>query len=339
VAKETREIRRRNHTVTGSYLRRFADDTGLLTGVKLPGDHRFSVSVGDATVIKNFYVVQLPDGSESDQAEKDFGEVESDATAAISALIDGRAWPVSADARMRIAEWVALQYLRVPWIRQLAREIAGGLSEIGLPVTTGAGERIMSLMPADQVDRHGASAFHIEFIRREMPVATRMLYERDWILTSYQRRSLLTSDAPVVLRPMIRRPGGMTIGLGQAAEVQIPLDRRVALSMVPRSTGDRWRPGNTKSAGDLNQAVVSNARRYLFHHPSDDPLKRLALPHPRERELDGPEMAVGLVADLFDRNTLLTTITVTARLNTWPVTFASLAPQPDAASTGEFKPP
>jgi hypothetical protein len=46
-------------------------DHGLLAGIELPG-RAFPVTVDRATVIKNFYVTRLPDGSESDQAEDDF---------------------------------------------------------------------------------------------------------------------------------------------------------------------------------------------------------------------------------------------------------------------------
>jgi len=297
------QIKRRNHTVNESYLRRFANDDGFLTGIKLPGDVRFPISVGDATVRKNFYVVRLPDGSESDQAEDDFGRVESSAAAAIRTLIDDRVWPVPDSARTRIAEWVALQYLRVPWVRQFAHEIAGALSEVGLRVPAGAGDRSTLFMPADQVDRHGAPAFHLEFIRRQAAVVAEMLYERDWRLTFYNRRSLATCDAPVVLRPMIRYPDGTTVAVGTAAEIQVPLDRRVALSILSRRRrGDERVPGVTKTAMDLNRATAGNARRYVFHHPDDDPLHGLALPQPRERELAGPEAAAALVAGLFDEN-------------------------------------
>jgi Protein of unknown function (DUF4238) len=295
-----REIKRRNHTVNRSYLRRFADESGLLTGVELPGDARFPVSVGDATVRKNFYVVRRPDGSESDQAEEDFGRVESNAAIAVSTLIDDRAWPISSDVRTHIAEWTALQYLRVCWVRQLAREIAGALSEVGLPVAEGTGKRITPLMPADQVDRHGAAAFHLEFIRRQEAVVAKMLYERDWVLTFYERKSLATSDAPVVLRPMIRYPAGTTVAMGDAAVVQVPLDRRVALSMLSTRRGDQRIRGVTKTAADLNRATASNARRYIFHHPDDDPLKELVIPQPRGHELASPQAAAALVADLFD---------------------------------------
>jgi Protein of unknown function (DUF4238) len=294
------QIKRRNHTVNESYLRCFANGNGFLAGIKLPGEERFPISVGDATVRKNFYVVRLPDGSESDQAEDDFGQVESNAAVAIRTLIDDRVWPIPGEVRTRIAEWAALQYLRVPWVRQFAREIARALSEVGLPIPEGSGERSTIFMPADQVDRHGAPAFHIEFIRRQAAVVAEMLYERDWVLTFYNRRSLATSDAPVVLRPMIRYPDGTTVAVGNAAQIQVPLDRRVALSMLSRKRGDERVRGVTKTAVDLNKATVGNARRYIFHHPDDDPLNGLELPQPRERELASPEDAAALVAELFD---------------------------------------
>ncbi len=128
----TRQLKRRNHTVNKSYLRRFADDRGLLTRITLPGEVRVPVSVDDAAVVRNFYVVQLDDGSESDEAEDLFSVVEGNAVAAIRALVDQRVWPIPGDVRTAIAEWVALQYLRVPWVRQLTRELAEGFSGVGI---------------------------------------------------------------------------------------------------------------------------------------------------------------------------------------------------------------
>jgi hypothetical protein len=132
----------------------------------------------------------------------------------------------------------------------------------------------------------------LEFIRKNTPVVARMLYSRRWHLTFFVRKSLVTSDSPVVCRPMLRYPSGTAVAIGNAAEVQVPLDRRAALSMRVTGQEDRLVPGSTKIAADLNQAVANNARRFLFHHPSDDPLAGVALPQPRPRELSGPEAAV-----------------------------------------------
>lgn len=104
VPARVRQLKRRNHTVSESYLRRFANGRGLLTMVTLPGDVRVPVSVNDATVIKNFYVIRLDDGSETDEAEDLFSVVEGNAAAAIRALVDQQMWPIALDARTAIAE-------------------------------------------------------------------------------------------------------------------------------------------------------------------------------------------------------------------------------------------
>jgi len=294
-----RQLKRRNHTVNKSYLRRFADDSGLLTRVALPGHERISISVTDATVVRNFYVVTLPDGSETDEAEDVFGQVEAAAVTAIRSLVDDRLWPVPGTARTDIARWVALQYLRVPWVRQLGREIVEGFSSVGIAVRTGSGERVTMKMPADVIDDLTGPRLHLALIERQLPEVTEMLSQRNWILSFYQRKSLAISDAPVVLRPAAGHPPGTGVGIGNAGEVHIPLDRRVALSMSDGSTGDLRVRGVTKTAVFLNDATARNARRYLFHHPEDDPLRGLRLPGPRLRELASPADAAGLVEDLF----------------------------------------
>jgi hypothetical protein len=52
-----KQLKRRNHTVNKSYLRRFADDHGQLIQIALGGQDRKLVSITHATVVKNFYVV------------------------------------------------------------------------------------------------------------------------------------------------------------------------------------------------------------------------------------------------------------------------------------------
>lgn len=305
VPTEAKQLKRHNHTVNKSYLRRFADVSGLLTGIALPGDRSFQISIEKATVMNSFYVEQLPDGSETDKAEDEFCDLEGEAAAAIKSLIDDRAWPIRGVTRRAIAEWAAMQYLRVPWVRALAREINTAATEVGIRVRTADGESTTLRLPPDDAARTDMKAIHLAFIRREIPVVAEMLYQRAWDLTFFSRKALATSDSPVVLRPMLKYPSGTTVAIGEAAEVQVPLDRRVALSMVIRSTEDRRIRGVTKKATELNQATASNARRFLFYHPSDEPLKGLTLPNRRRRETTSPEAAAALVEDLVEWPTLI----------------------------------
>jgi hypothetical protein len=292
-------VKRRNHTVNGSYLTRFADDHGLLAGIELPG-RRFPVPVDRATVIRNFYVTRLPDGSESDQAEDDFCDIEGRASASMAILIDQRRWPIPDAVRADIATWAALQFLRVPAVRQLAREITDAYIDVGVPITTGTGEQTRLRMPAGEADPEKLKRLHLEFIRKNTPVVAQMLYARDWHLTFFTRKTLVTADSPVILRPMLRYPAGTSVAVGDAAEIQIPLDRRAALSMGAVGRGDQLVPGSAKIAADLNQAVANNARRFLFHHPSDEPLAGVALHQPRPRELSSPEAAAILASSHWD---------------------------------------
>jgi hypothetical protein len=291
-------VKRRNHTVNGSYLTRFADDRGLLAGIELLG-RAFAVPVSGATVIRNFYVTRLPDGSESDQAEDEFCAIEARAGASMKILIDQRRWPIPDAVRADIATWAALQFLRVPAVRQLASEIAGAYIEVGVPFTTDADEQTTLWMPPDEADPEKLKRLHLEFIKKNTPIVARMLYDRHWDLTFFTRKSLATSDSPVILRPMLRYPSGTSVAVGDAAEIQVPLDRRAALSMRAMGRGERRVPGSAKIAADLNQAVANNARRFLFHHPSDDPLAGLALPQPRPRELSSPEAAATLASNIW----------------------------------------
>jgi hypothetical protein len=289
-----KQLKRRNHTVNKSYLRRFADNHGLLMQIALAGQARKLVSINHATVVKNFYVVPLADGTETDEAEEIFCGLEGKAVAAIRSLVDDRVWPIPDTARYDIGRWTALQYLRVPSVRRLGREVVEAFSGVGVPARTGSGEQITVKMPAELIKDMTGSRHHLELINDLLPQVTQMLCKRNWILTYYQRKSLATSDTPVVLRPAASHPAGTGIGIGTASEIHVPLDRRVALSMGDGSTGDAQCAGVTKTAIYLNDAMAKNARRYLFHHPEDDPFRGLELPGPRTRELASPEAAIGL---------------------------------------------
>jgi hypothetical protein len=89
----------------------------------------------------------------------------------------------------------------------------------------------------------------------------------------------------------------MVIQPGGEQESHVPLDRRVALSISAGLPGDGRAAGVTKTALYLNDAMAKNARRYVFHHPGDDPFRGLTLPEPRERELASPESAAALIQD------------------------------------------
>ena len=154
-------------------------------------------------------------------------------------------------------------------------------------------------IPADVIDELTGPRLQLDLIERQLPAITEMLCQRSWIVSFYQRKTLATSDAPVVLHPAAGQPPGTGVGIANVGQIDIPLDRRVALSMSDASPGDRRVHGVTKTAIFLDDATARNARRYLFHQPADDLLRGLRLPGPRRRELASPAEAASLVEDLF----------------------------------------
>src|ERR1700729_3332804 len=160
-------LKRRNHTVPRFHLLRFSDD-GQLTRVELRGKKRISVSVKDASVVKNFYIAQKPDGTWTDAVEGLFSEIESDAAAATRRVVDERMWPIGPDERGAIAAWASLQYLRVPAVRQLGLEIAEEFRGVCVTVRGKSDRKIILRMDNAGYDEVTHPNLHMNFILKQM---------------------------------------------------------------------------------------------------------------------------------------------------------------------------
>jgi len=169
--------------------------------------------------------------------------------------------------REDIAGWIALQYLRGPWVRQLGREIADEFTGPGVRVRRGSGEYLTVRMSDEGMDAIAGLQLQLKIIQRNLPEIAAMLCEKDWILSFYQRRRLATSDTPIALTPAEDHPDLLGIGIHNAEGIDVPLDRRVGLSLGDEGTGDLRVNGSTKTALYLNHAMARNARKYIFHHP------------------------------------------------------------------------
>jgi hypothetical protein len=136
---------------------------------------------------------------------------------------------------------------------------------------------------------------HVKHIGKMLTQVTSLLLDRWWILTSFQRKALGTSDHPVhVVQNKDLRAMGMGTGISNANEVHVPLTRRHSLGLALRSSlppelaglrEDRQQAGTSAIALYCNSCTVNSAQRTLFHHPQDAPFKGLDLPSPRTREL------------------------------------------------------
>jgi len=316
----TQQPARRHHLVPRFYLARFARQQTIRRRA-LGSESSHPLSINDATVRNRFYTISYNE-REDDSFETQFlNGIERPASDSLCRILDNGQWPLSSEDRNNISWWVALQFIRGSDARQSQEEIYRSVAtlEVGTFTTEQIRERLnlssdvadedvenireRMLATADtfQVDHH----FHLSTILRSLPEILPLVQRRSWSLISFERKSLGTSDSPLVLIPgsdVDLRTSG--VGLGTAAELYIPLSRRVALLMGSLDSDDRSRsvPGTTAIAKKLNQHILYSAHTCVFHHPDDNPFDGLVVPSPRQRQVDTSRKQIHEIANKFARN-------------------------------------
>ncbi|MEU1366614.1 DUF4238 domain-containing protein [Streptomyces sp. NPDC005803] len=298
-------LKRANHTVPRSYLERFADEHKQITKVRLGGGEGRREPIKRSTVIRDFYLMETASGEWTDAVEDAFGDIENKGIQAIRAIVDQREWPPAKEHRVALSMWAALQHVRVPAVRQQGDEIADYLlkltiavkgkpqirevmeKSLGRPPTAGeVEERWQSLTDFDSYSVKQHPNYHLKLIKDLVPRTAAFFHSRSWGLCRFEKKTLLTSDSPLVLVP---RPGDDPyegVGLATAAGFLLPLDRRAALMIRGDEGADSRIPPTAHVAKTINQKVVLEAYRSVFHHPDDKILDGLVVPEPSTREVD-----------------------------------------------------
>lgn len=307
---------RRQHVVSRFYLNGFANEDQRVARVELPGDVTRVLSTGDAGVIKDFYTITLPDGTKSDFFERAFGEVEGLAAEAMRAITSG-VWPVPDEHRASLAAWIALQHLRSEDVRAGQGSMRAGMIQLIVGVSGRAALREVieraerRTISDEELDWEWADLTksggpdlaedpdeHLRLLSDLLPGTTHYFYDCHWTLYRFQRRVLVTSDHPVSLCVEPDYPAYMGVGLATADLFVVPLSRRLGLTIQPRTRLERYpvdptsvpdfaHDGTTAIARSFNQETVGRARRYVYHHPEDQPLIGLHIPEPDTRR--GPQ--------------------------------------------------
>lgn len=333
---QERKIVRRQHVVSRFYLNGFATTGGRVRRVRLPGDDNRELSTKDVAVLRDFYTIELPDGTKSDVFEKLFSEIESVAAPALQAVLAGT-WPLQGEQRMALAGWIALQHLRTQDVRagqetaygELIRLIVGSSGKKALKrhIESAEGAVIsdarLNAEWGDLTKPGGPNlkadvAQHVRTILDLMPGFAAYLADSHWTVYRFAKKSIVTSDHPVSLvAPEDDPTWGGAVGLATAEMFLIPLARRTALVIQPRRRFDDLRPsdmdpasipdfehsGTAKIALSLNWETVRHSKEYLYHHPEDSPLDPFDLPEPLKGSglrVDGVEGLIreeGLYAD------------------------------------------
>lgn len=299
---------RRQHTVSKFYLKGFADDRDRISRIALPGDRQITLSIRDATVIKDFYSVRLSGGERSDMFEKVFSQIEGPASMALGAVLRGK-WPLSLEEKEHLGAWIALQQLRGEEVRASQNQVGSELIRLVVGVSgkealrhhiEGAEGRSIGDEELDaewqDITKSGGPTIvpdPIEHMRTVVELAPGFAgYLRDcqWTRHRFQRRALVTCDHPVSMDQADRGPWD-GIGLATADIFSLPLSRRVGLTIQPRRRFERFTidtdsvpdfaiDGTTATANSINQQTVRGARRYVYMHPEDELDERILLPMP-----------------------------------------------------------
>ncbi len=303
--------RKRQHTVSKFYIRGFADEREQTLRVELPGDRSHRMTINDASVIKDFYTVDLPDGTKSDYFERAFGEIEGAAATALGEVLSGT-WPIEGTTRLDLSRWIALQHLRAEEVRASQGHMGGEL--IRLVVGTSGKEALRRLIEnaesrtvSDEelneewsdITKPGGPTLapnvkeHLRTIMSLLDGMTAYLNDSQWSVYRFQRKALVTSDHPVSLLVSPDHSAWEGVGIGTAEAFLVPLHRRLGLVIQPRSRLEEYEqvvglfpdirePGSTRLALSMNQETVGRARRHIYHHPDDSPLGPLHIPEPVE---------------------------------------------------------
>jgi len=259
----------RGHYVPKMLLRRFADDREHLSAYDLKTGKTLTPSIDGVAAEMDFYHVELPDGSTDAYLEDQLAAVEGEVAATLRAIIDRKSFPPSSDDRLVLACFVALQFLRTARIRGWLNELADAAS---------------AQRP------HGNA--HLQLMLELLPKATNRLIAMRLVIVRYKRQRLLTCDSPVVLHSEpIDGSFPTGVGLLNADEVWLSVSCDVAVCFTDRVPRDAELPPNASGAHWLNLMTAHHARRWIFHHPEDSPLRPIDFPAWRATDLDLDELA------------------------------------------------
>jgi hypothetical protein len=297
-----------HHTVPRYYLQGFADNRNRIMRVVLPGSRRHLESVKSATVVNDFYTLSDSEGQPSDAYEQWLATVESAAIPAFKAILQENRWPLPRDLKLALAQWAAVQYLRTPMHRQTLDETKNFLAKLHVGINGKA--KLKSDMQIafgrdvtdDEVNRQWqwftrpegpdlkvSTLDHVESINALAGGTGAMFADKSWSLLRFERRRLVTSDNPVTLVPDLHRPQD-SVGLINAEHIMLSLDRRTAIIMAQLFGPDIEMPASTHFAKYVNTIVALGAHRVIYHHPDDDPLRRIDLRDPHERQMENPDI-------------------------------------------------
>ena len=244
--------------------------------------------------------VEARDGHDPEQVETILAEIEGESKKYIDEMLNG-VFPPRLEARFRLSMYVALQMTRGWGFRQEVDElntlmvphfaemyitperVRAELRRSGQPYGSTDVENMLARLTRPGLLRPKLrQGHHVQnMLQLALDSIMPLLWQRTWRLLEFGEPMLLTSDEPVaVFRPEDNTAG--IAGIADSRAIWLPLDRQHALAFT-LTGAEQVVPSGPTRARQINSIVATQARRWIFHHPDDNPLAGLEL---------GPRMVV-----------------------------------------------
>ena len=289
----------RHHIVPQMTLRRFADEAERIVMIDRGGGRRLRTKVHNACAESGFYVIpseelqeQARDGHDPELVEKLLANIEGSSKTLLDKMVQGY-FPLSLEDKFHLSLFLAIQMARGWAYREdihasanilLQHEIQAAfedgrirtsLKRSGQPYGRRAVERYKLMSTNLKISMKQAYAVQ-SFLRTALDELMPRVYFRSWRLLRFTEPSLLTSDNPFCY--WTAAGAKATYGIADAPVVYYPIDRSTALAMHLQATAERVSVSGEVRASQINLGVASEAEKWIFHHPSDDPLAGQSIP-------------------------------------------------------------
>ncbi len=298
----------RHHITPEWYLTRFAAKGKVTMVPRQDAAKKIPSTPNNAGSIRNFYAVQLDDGTLSQAIETKLSQIEGAAAPVAELLATEGPAAVAAERRDEFALFLSFQLVRDERSREAERQLLHTMSrailhtmpvedaqqrlaEIGEPSSREDAEEFLSSQRAAldsgaiRAELHQNDA--IATMLRVAPTLVPFLSRRRWAVFRFPVPVLLTSDHPVALLPSDEPTHPLAgVGVANAGDIRFPLDARHLLVMSRVELAERLTvvpPGYGGMATQVratNEIIAHNAHRWIFHRPDHDPLDGITLkPH------------------------------------------------------------
>jgi hypothetical protein len=237
---------KKQHYIPQLLLRRFADARETLQVYDKATDRSYGTSVRDAGHQNHFLSIPELDGDDGPGAvfEPFFQTIEGPAATAIDRVVNaagsGVLHVIDDDARVALALFIALQYIRTPAARDLILEYMEAtrrtMEQLGQEIArrNGFGRRIRKRVTFewntdDPTKMHASFGLQPKMIEE---LAVRLIEGHWYVLVNNTTRGFYLSDNPVGYHCHVDREG-RGVGLGTySVEVSLPLTPRYVLLIV-----------------------------------------------------------------------------------------------------------